>query len=217
MEKVYTREQIRFLRVVLEDLQYLANDWKEGIEESKIRRDSVILRRLLVNGDYGNAWRLCGYNKSPKLRVPIKDNIKEDSLIFYQDGGGSSNGIEIQNFAVYNEVLNPDTKISKIDNVKQTLHLDQFLNSDCLVYKGIRYNRQQIIKFVCNKTGGAHISSNKNKDPKDDSLYDLIDDELNILSKNVVYYEMLSIGQSLVNSKDIYKLIKKIKNIIYSG
>lgn len=47
------------LRLVAEDLEYLA-EWGPDITDREIRHGSAVLRRLLVEGVYGTAWRAIG-------------------------------------------------------------------------------------------------------------------------------------------------------------
>lgn len=57
-------------RVVAEDLEYLADDWLPSLGEKQLRRDSPILRRLLVDDQYGLAWRDLGLPDQPFISAP---------------------------------------------------------------------------------------------------------------------------------------------------
>ena len=56
-----------FVKIVAEDLNYLLNEWDQEISDDSLRRNSTVLRRLLVEGDYSNAWRMIGLEKEPKI------------------------------------------------------------------------------------------------------------------------------------------------------
>jgi hypothetical protein len=57
-------------RVVAEDLEYLSDRWRPSLDEQQLRRDSPILRRLLLNDQYGHAWRDLGLPGHPIISAP---------------------------------------------------------------------------------------------------------------------------------------------------
>ena len=57
------------LRLVAEDLTFLLT-WGGRISTPDIRRGSATLRRLLIEGTYGNAWRAAGFLKEPTVLAP---------------------------------------------------------------------------------------------------------------------------------------------------
>ena len=66
------------LRVLVEDLDYLEASWNaQIIPDSTLRRDSAILRRLLVDLDrvLATAWRELGFTKGPKIVAPDLDRL----------------------------------------------------------------------------------------------------------------------------------------------
>ena len=56
-----------FLRVVAADLDYIIKEWGPEIDDDSLRRDCVVLRRLLVKDNLGQAWRAVGFEKQPKI------------------------------------------------------------------------------------------------------------------------------------------------------
>lgn len=57
-------------RVVAEDLSYLMDEWRPIPDEAPLRRQTPILRRLLVEGDYARAWRDLQLPGEPYLAGP---------------------------------------------------------------------------------------------------------------------------------------------------
>lgn len=51
--------------VVDEDLAYLIDEWVPSLDPPTLRRLSPVLRRLLVQGQYGRAWRTVGLSGEP--------------------------------------------------------------------------------------------------------------------------------------------------------
>lgn len=68
--RVLSGEDWERARVVDEDLGYLIEEWRPSLDEAKLRRDSPMLRRLLVDGQYSRAWRDLGLPGEPYLSAP---------------------------------------------------------------------------------------------------------------------------------------------------
>ena len=69
-KSVLTREAWEQARVVDEDLSYLIDEWRPEVDEPSLRRDSPLLRRLLIEGQYDRAWRDLGLPGEPYLSAP---------------------------------------------------------------------------------------------------------------------------------------------------
>ena len=94
----------------------------------------------------------------------------------------------------------------------ETLTLANFMPSLCIFAQGKEISRRMLIQYVANKLGGAHWSPGRGK-TKQDMLFALLDQvsqNVILADKNAVYFELLSIGQALVNSPDIQTLRKHI-------
>jgi hypothetical protein len=97
-----------------------------------------------------------------------------------------------------------------------------FLRQPSFVIEGTFINREEVIKYVTNKLGGAHYDSTREPQTSSSGVslegkYALLDSVRNstmIADKNAIYYELLSIGQRLINSKDIQQLRKTLKGIL---
>jgi hypothetical protein len=100
--------------------------------------------------------------------------------------------------------------------------LGAFLKQTSLVVNGVLINREEIIKYVANKLGGAHYD-----DSRDDSTgtgdisleqkYKLLDgvrSGIAVADRNAIYYELLSIGQRVVNSRDVRQLRKYLTHVL---
>jgi len=55
----------RLCEQVANDLAHIRDSWSGELTEHVIRRDSPIIRRLLVDGDYSKAWRKLGLPRQP--------------------------------------------------------------------------------------------------------------------------------------------------------
>jgi hypothetical protein len=92
----------------------------------------------------------------------------------------------------------------------EELTLDQYLHIPCMIIGEIDIDRIELIKYVANKLGGAHLDfsrSNKQLEQKflaSDNLH-----QFQRVEKNIIPYELLSIGQELINSKHVQRLMKR--------
>ena len=60
-----------FLRVVEADLRYLRDEWGNDIDDDSLRRNTPVLHRLLNEDHLGQAWRMVGIQKEPKILTPL--------------------------------------------------------------------------------------------------------------------------------------------------
>jgi len=239
-------------KIVAEDLEYLADDWRPSLDERQLRRDSPILRRLLVDDQYGDAWRDLALPGQPFISAPElsamlgqtnRDYIQyataptsftvANSLL----GGGqlkmgvladTPQGATIavspgygQQYGLMLVVIPPDVvataaaigRDALTENMKlgrrhvTGLSLSQFLDSRFALILGAEITRQDVIRYVANKLGGAHFDSGRNR--RGDDRLKLLDafakTRLEITDKrpvNAVYIELLSIAEYLAESSD---------------
>ena len=68
-----TEDELAEAAVVDEDLAYLMDEWQPQLRQAEIRRLSPVLRRLLVDGQYGRAWRSLGLPGEPYVTATDLD------------------------------------------------------------------------------------------------------------------------------------------------
>ena len=200
------------VQTVKEDLEYLIKEWTQDIDDQSLRRSSGTLRRLLVEDALGKAWRITGFKKEPLIKsFGLGDLISSVGLYritFAQAGGAKLKGVQV---ATLFEIKGPQTYNKHCDTIPIEYRLSQFVESICMVIDGQSIRRREIINYVSNKLGGVHTdtqrdmskTSRKNQKEKVYILLDSIFKSWVIIDKNAVFYELLSIGQSLISSKDI--------------
>ena len=147
---------------------------------------------------------------------------------YWQSGGAKYKGIIIQAMGVRNRALSPEEVKAEYEQTKDIMgknypvKLVIFLRQPSFVIEGIFINREEVIKYVANKLGGAHYdSSRKPKTSARDvslgekyTLLDSVRSSTMLADKNAIYYELLSIGQRLVNSKDVQELRKALRKML---
>jgi len=211
------------LTVIVEDLEYVTREWNtKNISDTNLRHSSNILRRLLIEGDLFTVARLFGVKKL-RILSSGEEYPSRDGAVFHQSGGAKHNGIQVKSITFYDKALTDKEIKEMYQKEKQKIvknspiSLSDFLKKPSITIQGIEINREEIIKYVTNKLGGAHYDSKRKSGNSLEEKYKLLDDHRNankIAGKNAIYFELLSIGQKLVNNKDIQKLKKKIKNFL---
>jgi hypothetical protein len=237
---------------VAEDLSFLMNEWQPRLEQSELRRLSPVLRRLLVQGEYGRAWRNLGLQGEPyvaatglsemlgiidrtavmlafappgetvrkvlqsggQLQVVTPEDIAPGSVIVLVPGVDLGFGPIL--------AVVPPEKLSRIaadpqreasDAIGQALGrrvvrgmgLTAFLRSPAALVAGIEVSREDVIKYVANKVGGAHFDDKRA--PRDES-FSLLDRTLMKYAPEgqpeavFTYAELLSIAEFLAESSD---------------
>lgn len=214
------------IKIVAEDLEYLANDWSQDIDDPSLRRASPVLRSLLIDGQLMKVVNML--NEEISVMAPLiskyEDELHDSSVVFYQSGGAKYKGIEVMFVKEKNIAMSPAEIKAEYEKQKNIigqnypLKLSKFMKQISFLVKGIKINREEVIKYIANKRGGAHFDSSRKTDKagsKGDlenkfKMLDEIHKGITVADKNAVYYELLSIGQRLINSHDV----KRIREII---
>ena len=212
---------------VSSDLKYLRDEWDNQIDDHSLRRSSGLLRRLLVEGELGKSWRELGFNIEPSILSTnlenIIGNIALSKIVFAQAGGATYGGLTIYGVAHYNVALEPREakELSSLPSDLSTYKLSEYLDSPCIIIGGNKIIRRSLIKYIANKLGGVHpLSMIRNLANNLDRQYRLLDSVgsvYKVADKKTLYFELLSIGQSLISSPDIITFIKRVDNLTNSN
>jgi hypothetical protein len=206
------------LRIVLEDLHHVRKVTGPTCTDSELRRVSVQLRHLLVEDAYVRSWKRLGLQ--PKAPFIIAPRLRTDGLdqnAFAVAGGGDVNGLSIANFRMeVGRTYSPEEARARYEREKGDLDfpfsVSDYKGSTSVYLDGRKVSRKQLIQYVANKKGGAHLDHNRKKD---EEVYALLDKALarpdsfggrigdpETPGKNSIYLELLSIGQQLTSSPD---------------
>lgn len=221
---------IDLARVVAEDLEYLFSEWNQDIDDASLRRSSPVLRSLLVEGLLGRVAQDVGRNvrvMAPAIgRVTTEAELRECK--YFQAGGALHKGMMVQSVSMIPRAKTEAEIKASYERGKAVMgksypvKLGTFLKQTSLVVNGVLINREEVIKYVANKLGGAHYDSSRDSanGPDKSSLdqkYKLLDEVrsgIAVADRNAIYYELLSIGQRLVNSRDIRQLRKYLTHVL---
>lgn len=219
---------IDLIKLVSEDLDYLTEEWNQDIDDSSLRRTSPVLRSLLIENQLMKVANIL--NEKIFIMAPsiskYDDNLNDPSIVFYQSGGARYKGMEIRFLKQLNRIksseeIKANYEIEKsLAEQSYPVKLSLFMKQISFIVNGVKINRQEVVKYIANKRGGAHYNSvrkidkagSKGKLEKKYTLLDNIHKSIYVADKNAVYYELLSIGQRLVGSPDVQRIRQIIKN-----
>lgn len=188
---------------------------KQDPTDNNIRQISADLRFLLVEGNLQKVWRLCGFEKQPKVNplMNLRKPNNDPALTFSLDdcattSGATMGGIRIYNRAKSAEEMRADYERERelINAKSEPITMTAYLDSTAMQIKGKKMTRRQIIKYLANKLGGVHYDI-KNRD----SDLDTLNSQLKLLKKGPLFFTILGIGQAIIKSGDIIKLVKRAR------
>jgi len=220
----------KFLQTVLADLVFLEREWGGDISDDAIRRNSPTLRYLLVDGKLKEAGAML--NQRIRILTPessLEKNVPDiESTTFFMSAGAKISNGYVESAWDVNRALSPEEVKRNYDKSKRLssssipLSIDSFLSQISFIYEKARINKREVIKYVANKLGGAHYDSNRVKINstegllKEEEKFPILDDiseQMKILGRNPIFLEMIGIGQRIINSSDVKKLKRQIREL----
>lgn len=210
------------IKIVAEDLTYLSEEWNQKIDDASLRRSSPVLRSLLIEGQLIKVMNML--NEELSVMAPLvskyEDSLIDDSTTFYQSGGAKFQGSEVQFLIISNRAKGPEEIKESYERQKDLignsypLKLSKFMKQTSFYMGGTHINREEVVKYIANKRGGAHYDNSRNTEKSGskgelERKFQLLDDvhgAMAVADKNAVYYELLSIGQRLINSQDTQRI-----------
>ncbi len=213
----------RLFSYVYEELLYYQKEWKHDMSDASIRRGSASLRSLLLENKLQLAWKYAGFEKQPKILAPFLDeyirNLQIGEIDFIQAGGAISNAVQIAAVLQLSRILSEEERkriYNKGPFKLKAMKFSDFVNSECIIVKGTAITRIEIVKYVSNKRGGAHLDSKRDQTKKLEKKYTLLDGISKIIKvtdRDPVMFELLSTVHYMQNSHDIHKLRKRLKKL----
>ena len=209
---------------VVSDLNYLRRELSPPVGEHAVRRASAILRRLLVDGELGGAWRAAGSQKEPQLTARSLNRFLTQNASNWirfasagkaeylplpppqqrQPGEPPAPGGGLR---LVSAVWCPDELPNQASLIaEETLYLTAFMSAPCLVVWGVQVSRRALVKYVANKLGGVHFDPTRGTTDEDE-LFKVLDQVKEPTDMNAIYYELLSIGQALLTSRDVVTFV----------
>lgn len=214
------------LRLVYDDLIFIAEQVGPNCREQDLRRLSAQLRNLLLHKLLQQAWRLLDFPKQPSVsanRLPVEFLGPADVGI---PGGGKIKGGEFGQLIIY--AGDPDKESAEaraktingqIDEKGESEYpLSDYLDSCGAYVQGRQVSRFSVIEYVANKLGGTHLDAKRREAEADFKALDTLKEKFRLFgaapenSMSLVYLELLSIAQTLTSSSDIQKLLERARD-----
>lgn len=205
-------------RAVVEDLLYLKKTWYNTVDEGELRRGTAILRRLLVEGEYGNLWRYLGFVKEPSVVCVDLDYIlpyfDSFNIVYAFAGGAKIAGVQFVTL-VFHEGDECTAYTEKVvsDSFKK-IPISKYIDSSTAIVDERRISRKDYIQFVANKFGGVHLKKK----------HEILTDEFQSIKKlegkviinflDAFFREIQCIGQAITDSGDCEIIINKYNEAI---
>ncbi|MBK8904256.1 MAG: hypothetical protein IPM53_23960 [Anaerolineaceae bacterium] len=207
------------LEIVAEDLRYLQEEWGQTISNHALRRGSTVLRSLLVQKQLHQAWNLAGFDGRLQITTSsLKETlsiIPKEKIIFAASGGALYKDVAVRGALVIDKSNLSEAELNAINLAgfpEEILSLHEFVEATCVVAEGQPISRRTLINYVANALGGAHYDTKRDrkKTGKDFSVLDRAAQNFEFEDKNLVYFELLAIGQAIANSRDVEMLRQKV-------
>jgi len=203
---------VSVIELVVDDLATLRDTWNDDITTSRLRNDSGILRKLMIDGVLGRAWKATG--RRGELRVLAPDlkgylgNFDRSKIVLAQAGGAVYRGVTLALNMVVEGDVSPGGNYDGGESPYREQPLSRYTDGPTIVARGVTVKRRELIQYVANKLGGVHYDEKRRAD---DYAFRALDN----LPQQIVwndaggfdlrYYEMLAVGQLLVQAPDVVK------------
>lgn len=135
-------------------------------------------------------------------------------------GPDASEGFAVAITRIFRDAREPGPPNELTPLVNRSWPLDKYISAIGAIRRGVLFSRQNIISYFANHAGGVHLDRVKNTTKAEKNIntkkqyYDFLEElERVIIVDNMdgLYFEILSIGQTIGNSSDIQLLAKKIR------
>ncbi|MBZ2169331.1 hypothetical protein [Marinobacter sp. F4216] len=202
------------VEVVIEDIEYLRDQWAEGATDPELRRGSAILRRLVVEKYLGHAWRAMGHEKDPKIQTTDLDfgfnGIDYAEIECALAGGALSHGVYAACMCINKGGTAPEMQDGFLE---RELGLSNYDSSTCAIIKGSVITRSELIKYMANVKGGVHLGSSRARKKEQEIIKRVakLEGKFNAFNSDGLFFETLSIGQSIAKSPDVVQLVHEFR------
>lgn len=212
-----------YLRVIAEDLELLKYSWTHQYPEPDIRRGSAILRRLLVENEYMNAWKHVGFEKQPSLNaidlLSLVDEIPESQIIVSLAMGAHYRDAYWAGICLTSNNMKIKIHDSKFNSQsypgEKTFYLSDYLSSSSGISNSKHITRKDVIKYIANVMGGVHINPKQRKEEqKLIARVEKFHKKIQLQQSDALLIELTAIAQAVGNSTDCSKLIIKIRTLL---
>lgn len=204
------------VRDVVRDLVTLTKETdRHHPADRDLRRVAAILRRLLVDDDYGKAWRAAGFEQQP--RIPGVDllhhigQMDRGHVAWAQAGGGRHQGTRVAPLIVHDRALSPlevrgTYQRAGMEPLVRYWRVADYLKSPCIAIKALVLDRGHLIQYVADKLQGAGFDAGRSGDDETFLAIDHALETLKVTDKQAPCYELVSMAEDVGHSRDASRL-----------
>lgn len=221
----FTASELELLEMIAADIPHIAAESGPLSDDHHLRRISAQLRNLLIDDRLIQGWRLLRLDpKQPIIVAPrLRTEGLDDNAVSVAAGGNLGH-VRFANVTIRPGIaLTAEEVKHEYEQGKQDMEFEFKLadyKESCAVFvAGRRISRRQLIAYVANKRGGAHLDHTRKKDEEAYRALDSAENQIRIGvsrgpgeatvegGKTVTYAELLSIAQHLSGSPDVQRLV----------
>jgi hypothetical protein len=224
-----TPQERDLIETVASNLRYLRDNWRPNADNHTLRRNSNLLRMLVVDDLYGRAWRALGLSQQPSIvaldLATALDAAHPEWLFLALAGGSGYNGMTFGPAFVPTDAMPPEARArwEGVNLMPSTMPITQFRDSLCMIVYGVPVSRRHVIQYVANTRGGAHFGPSRSHsgDLVIHQALDFITDDprkapiqLDIPPKPLVYHDLLAIGRCLALAPDTMLYLERAEQAL---
>jgi hypothetical protein len=200
--------QPRLDEIVASDLSWMRDTVRSGADDHDLRRASPVLRRLLLDrgGDLPKARKLLGGRSEVEIVANDLDarilGYPIQQVVLLTAGPHAYNGRNMDSW----QILRGASKPANLPgSVLTSMPLGKYLAGSGVILDGRAVSRRNILKYVCNKLGGAHYDASRGR--KADKEFVFLDTAASLIADidgfNPPSFELMAMCQALVRSPDV--------------
>lgn len=220
MRQVDPEELADLREVVAADIAHLATTWHGAMDPHALRREAVLLRRLLVDngGDLARLWRMEGRAGQPHIQGgwDLRDLPHWRGLALgTADQVLLSPGVQMGGIMLWREdAMDDEIRVALEQPPGDGIApLRQYVEGVCIVVQEKPIRRLDLITYVTNNRGGAHFDrKGKAGDPRRRAAHDLLDrmrrENFAIDQQEAAFGQLISIARNVVRSPDVLGLLR---------
>lgn len=202
---------------VICQLRYIRDNWNKSVKIDEFIRSSNVLRMLLVDDNLVRVWKLCGYTYPIRLRAytlyDVINSFGRNRIIVAFTGGASHSvaKLALGVFVINDKEAQPKKETPQKAPKLEEMTLENYLKAACMLIGEFDINRAELVKYVANKLGGTHFDFNRKSNKLLEQKFVALDSLHNYkyVDKNIIPLQILAIGQELIASRHIQRLMKR--------
>lgn len=227
---------------VAADLRALAQAADLHATQHSLRQTSALVR-LIADGSFRDAWHFVGVEGQPM--IPCQSFAPGYNAQFAFIGGATFNafdldgthygGVRMAMQGPSGELIdvtpkvsgtefleingNTGSQIGRYGNaalVDHSLKLDYFFSDTVMIVENTRISRRDIIKYIANRRGGAHLKSGGGKH-KTEAVFDTLDMlprlkwQTPVSPFELPFYSLMTIVRNLTDASDTARFLETVE------